>query len=400
MITMIHANPARLDERGTLLVDRKFHDGMLEYQKHLRMPIVSVHPLASAAAEQRTMDLVAVPKNDLGYGVLTLETLKSGYFVAAGQKTLDETIGKSRLVYGDGRGANEIAARRKIPLVAVCEYNLRTEVVFAGADAKNTLVRVVRKVRAAKRYFREIATAMRQAVIVHCNGYPVYHEAGWFSSERLLYLDSRMRTSGIVPSATLEQRLATFGRRRARLLFSGRIEIAKGALHLAEVAAACRDRGLDFELVIYGAGSQERAVRAAVARLGLQDRVTLHEPVPFPELVELARSFDLFVCCHVQDDPSCTYLESLGCGLPIAGYANAMWRSMCEESRAGVATKLGAPAALADAIVALLRNADEFKAHSRRARSFALEHAFELEFVRRTDSINELWEAGAGRAAR
>ena len=29
---------------------------------------------------------------------------------------------------------------------------------------------------------------------------------------------------------------------------------------------------------------------------------------------------DIFLSCHRQDDPSCAYLEAMGCGLPVLGY--------------------------------------------------------------------------------
>ena len=59
---------------------------------------------------------------------------------------------------------------------------------------------------------------------------------------------------------------------------------------------------------------------------GLSDRVRLHGPVPFEtRLVPLSRqTADVFVSCHVQSDPSCTYLEAMGCGLPVVGFANRM----------------------------------------------------------------------------
>jgi glycosyltransferase involved in cell wall biosynthesis len=117
--------------------------------------------------------------------------------------------------------------------------------------------------------------------------------------------------------------------------------------------------------------------------------------VPYPELVEIARRFDLFVCCHVQDDPSCTYIESFGCGLPVAGYANAMWRGLAASSRAGVVSPLRGEEALAEAIARLLADPAWLDALSQHARAFALEHCFENEFARRTESLEELYRRAA-----
>ena len=127
-----------------------------------------------------------------------------------------------------------------------------------------------------------------------------------------------------------------------------------------------------------------------IADRGLSGRVKIHDPVPFPRLLGIAKECDVFLCCHVQGDPSCTYLESMGCGLPIVGYSNAMWRAMQTESRAGVATALGDPGGIAEALAGMLSTAGEIDALSLRARAFAAEHTFEKEFARRTDSLNQL----------
>src|SRR3954453_7019599 len=189
-----------------------------------------------------------------------------------------------------------------------------------------------------------------------------------------------MRAHMVIDEEALHRRLQQRPDRRPRLLFSGRFEPAKGALDVVLAAIDCQHRGLDFELHLYSQGSQRPAIDRAVAEHGLADKVFVHDAVPYPELVEVARGCDLFVCCHIQDDPSCTYLESMGCGLPVIGYGNAMWLAMCADSRAGVVTPLGAPDALAEAIVRLLADPGRLDDLSLRARSFAVEHAFEREF--------------------
>jgi colanic acid/amylovoran biosynthesis glycosyltransferase len=369
---------------------------MREYLKHLAMPLQSVHPTLASDADGQVMDLVEVPLSELGYRVVTLEVLGKGRLSARGHADLNELVRKSRVVYGDGYGAAAAAGRHQVPNVVVREYNLNTSLVFAGAGVSNPVVRTVRKARALRHYLSDVVPAIRRAVGLHCNGYPAYAEAPWLNRNRLLYLDSRMRTEMVISEEALEARLRDRGSRRPRLLFSGRFEAAKGAHDVVLAAAACHRRGWDFELSLYGQGSERAAIDRSIAAHGLSGKVTVFDPVPFPTLMERAKAFDLFICCHIQDDPSCTYLESFGCGLPILGYGNAMWKAMRDDSDVGCVTELGSPERLAQAILSFWAgHGDELPRWSRRARAFALDHSFEREFSRRTEALTETYQTAA-----
>jgi colanic acid/amylovoran biosynthesis glycosyltransferase len=397
MIVMIHSNRARL-ENGSFHVDRKFHTGMQEYVARMGMPLLTVHPEPAPGQEAQVMDLVAVPQAELGYRVMTLKCSAPNRPLPSELTRLGSEIAGSSLVYAGPFAAAAVTglcAKHDVPYVAVVEYNLKTTVVFATAGVKGLVARVPRATRAANFYVREVIPFIRRAETVHCNGYPIYEESRWLNRKRLLYLDSRMRGSMVIDEAALEQRLADRRKRIPRLIFSGRFEAAKGALDVVKVASEPALRDIPFELVIYGQGSQREAMERLVAERGLSPKVKVHAPVPFPRLVELSRECDLFVCCHVQDDPSCTYLEAMGCGLPVAGYANAMWRSMQAQSQAGVVTRLGAPDVLAQALRALLTDAARLDDLSRRARSFAVAHTFEREFSARIASMESVARASA-----
>jgi colanic acid/amylovoran biosynthesis glycosyltransferase len=393
MITMFHSNLARV-EGGRFFVDRKFHTGMRKYVEQLSMPVLSVHRHLPAKDDATVMDLVELPEDQLGYSVLTFQGDRAGRPLAEDMQRLRARAASSRLVYGDLPG-RRLAAELRIPYVAIVEYNLQTTMTFASEGTTGTWRRRWRSAKAARTYFTCDAPAMRAAALLHCNGYPIYEESSWLNGRRLLYLDSRMARALIIPEAELFARLAARSQRLPRLLFSGRFEPAKGALDVVKVAAECARRGAQFEMHLYGKGSQREAMDRAVVEHGLQGRVTIHDPVPFTELVQIARSSDLFVCCHVQDDPSCTYLESLGCGLPVVGYDNAMWRGLAEHSRAGIVTPLRSPSALAEKLTDLLTNHAQLNTLSDRARTFALEHCFENEFTRRTSSLEALCEVPA-----
>ena len=143
----------------------------------------------------------------------------------------------------------------------------------------------------------------------------------------MLYLDNRMKPDMFATEAEMAARERHLrGGGPLRLINSGRLEPMKGSQDLIPVAVALRARGVAFTLDIYGAGSLEDRIRQEIDARNLGDLVTLHAPVDFEtELVPLSRtSADLFLSCHHQSDPSCTYLEAMGCGLALVGYDNQM----------------------------------------------------------------------------
>jgi len=299
------------------------------------------------------------------------------------------------LVYGGVLGTPAIARAHDVPYIMVLEYDLRTQLVMAQTDVPNPLRRGVRAARCALRYAAS-ALDMRLAHSLHCNGYPIFDETRWFNPNRLLYLDSRMSSDLVIDAERLHKRLAT-ARRPMRLLFSGRYERVKGADDAVRVALACIARGVDVEMHCYGQG-RLRAEMSRLAAQGAPGRIQIHDAIPYPELVERSREFDLFVCCHIQSDPSCTYLEAFGAGLPVVGYGNRMWQRLSSESAVGYVSPMGAPEAVAEHVARLSANPQTLAEMSERARRFAAEHAFEHEFSRRCEAINrELERAPSAR---
>jgi glycosyltransferase involved in cell wall biosynthesis len=106
------------------------------------------------------------------------------------------------------------------------------------------------------------------------------------------------------------------------------------------------------------------------------------------ELAPLVRDeVDLFVCPHVQGDPSCTYLETFACGVPMVGYDNEAFGGLMTYVDAGWRVPLGDPEAMASAILALDRDRAAIVAKARAARDFAREHTFEATCRRRMEHL-------------
>lgn len=118
-------------------------------------------------------------------------------------------------------------------------------------------------------------------------------------------------------------------------------------------------------------------------------RLRLHAPVDFESvLVPWMRiNADVFLSCHRQADPSCSYLESLGCGVPVAGYANAMWQALAASSGGGWAVPLGDQSALAALLARLAGARDEVQHAAEAGLSFAKAHDFHTEFSARMEHL-------------
>ncbi|MCA9501899.1 MAG: glycosyltransferase [Myxococcales bacterium] len=386
-------SPCRV-EAGRLRIDRKFHVGTCLYAERLRTRIVVVAPRLREG--DRQMDFVELPLEEVPYEVRPVACDGSFRLEPAEREALRPLVANADLLYGLGFDLQALARELGRPYVGVVEYNLPTCIQVATLPVSGRLRRLVRTLKTLVGFVHEVRD-LRGARSVHCNGYPMYEQTRRFQSDCLLYLDSRMGEAMVIEAERLEARLASLvAGRRPRLLYSGRYEAMKGALDVVEVGLALAARGLDFELDLYGQGEQASGMRRRIETAGEGARVRVHEAIPYPELVERSAEADLFVCCHVQDDPSCTYLEASGAGLPIAGYGNRMWRHFATAAGSGVVTPMKRPVALAEAIGDLLAAPDRLATLSRRARAFALEHCFEREFEKRVDAIRPYLGPGPG----
>lgn len=387
MLTMVHANSVMI-RNGMLTVDRKFHLGMLKYCEHIPERITAVNPVFNGVGS--IMDAIELPLCDLPYEIVAIDAgTEDDTGEVGGRRKLREIIGSSRLVYGVGLDSAAIARQHGVRYIQILEYDLQTQIVVTTLGVQRGLRRAVRAFRLVYDYYRKQVPDMRHAYALHCNGYPIYDASDRYSSNRLLYLDSRMSADMLMDEAQLGLRLSGRVGQTLRLLYSGRYERLKGADDVVRVAVQCLARGLDIELHCYGQGSLKTTMQALSAG---SDRIHIHDAIPYPELVNMARTFDVFVCCHIQNDPSCTYLESFGAGLPVVGYANRMWRRLCQESGAGLSSPVGKPAAVVADIERLAMDSALLSGLSRKALAFARGHCFEREFQKRVDGINAALE--------
>ena len=274
------------------------------------------------------------------------------------------------------------------------EYSLKTRLQIVDATVPNPLKRVRRKIWEYGEEKRR-RKALTLASGLQTNGTPTYDDYQSIRPAALLFFDTRL---GEAMVASEDQVRAKFAPERAgqplRLLFSGRLSAMKGVMDLIEVARELQRLQVEFHLTLCGDGELRGPLGETIRANGLSDCVTLAGILDFAmELVPLVkRSVDLFVCCHPQGDPSCTYLETMACGVPIAGYNNDAFAGVVRHSGAGWLTPMLKPEWLAAEIHRLSRQRDELLTISLKALRFARQHTFEKTFERRVEHLRVVWE--------
>ncbi|HLI80512.1 MAG TPA: glycosyltransferase [Candidatus Binataceae bacterium] len=382
----------------SVVMERKFHDGMLGFVERLDVPIACLLPRLSAAETDGAIDSIEAPLEDLTYRIHYVERPVP---TPDNLRTIEGLLDEAGLVIlGALENFNmaiaKLCQRRGVPYVIVTEYTQKTQLQIMRATTPSLLRRAVRELRfplGVRRAHQMVAGAAE----IHANGYPTYDEFATTNPHRTLFFDTRARASDIISNAELSARLASHESARPKLIFSGRYHPIKGALDVIRVGLELDRRGFDFQLDLYGKGPLRQAMESMARGAAAAGKINIHDAVSFPELQQTTRQADLFVCCHVQGDPSCTYVETFACGVPIAGYANEMWSPLCKESGAGVVVRNGDYKAMADAIIRLLAS-EELSAASHRAREFASRHTMEIALDSRAARMTALIRGGANRS--
>jgi len=272
-----------------------------------------------------------------------------------------------------------------VPFVMVTEYSLKTRLQIVDAD---NLVFWRRWRRRQWQMSQEKATvaSIRRAAGLQCNGTPTFEAYRELNANTLLYFDSRVAQDMIPAEPGIASRSLAFSAQRPlRLAFSGRLNTMKGADHLVKVAIALVDLGIHFRLDIYGDGPLAPSIADEIRHHGLDGKVVLGGVLDFEtELMpRIRQEIDIFVCCHRQGDPSCTYLETLACGVPIIGYANEALTGLLRLCPAGHAVVADDSQALAREIVRISKEPSTLLKMAYTGLEFSRQHTFEQEFSSR-----------------
>ena len=360
---------------------KKFVTGMESFTRRWPGPVVAVVREVDALTDGN-MDRALYHRSEIPFEVRTIGTRGEGVEDVLNDMAIVQFGGDSWL-----RKVPAFCRRVGLPFVFVSEYSLKTRLQIIALETANPVLRLRRAVWAwnQERYNRQ---AVVSAHAVQCNGTPTFDAYSPLNPDTLLYFDSRIEKDmlpGASPLEDCERRLS--GGAPIRLFFSGRLNLMKGADHLIPVAQELRRLGVRFTFDIFGDGPLLLTMRKDIEAAGLEKIVVLHGAVDFEsELVRhVQRHADLLVCCHPQGDPSCTYLETLACGVPILGYANEALSGLLARASVGWMTKIGRHASMAARIAHLVNHPGLLRDAGREALDFARQRTAEIEFQNRID---------------
>jgi glycosyltransferase involved in cell wall biosynthesis len=381
-LKLVPSLTARRLPDGRFVLTRKFLEGVKELQRFWAGP-VAVY-MQNSSAQTGNLDDVSISTTEAEF---SLEVLSIPEIARA---IVSDDSAVVLLSLDDFRQTQMWSTCRdhNVTCFYVSEYSLTTRLQIIKETTANPLKRLRRRFWENGQERKRLA-AVAGATGVQCNGTPTYNSYKTHSNNALLYFDSRVTRNLLATDLDIEERLLNFGSRPIRLFFSGRLARIKGAMHLLEVAKELRRLNVDFELTICGDGELKNAMLRAIESDRLHHQVKLQGVLDFEtQLLPYVRSsVDLFLCCHPQGDPACTYLETMSCGVPIAGYENEAFAGVVQSSGSGWLSPLNRPGALASMVADIYRSPDSIRSMSFKALRFAESHTFEKTFCSRIEHL-------------
>jgi colanic acid/amylovoran biosynthesis glycosyltransferase len=383
-LLVISSAPVLMDE-GKAFLDTKFVEGMTFYNDCWEGPV-------SCLLKQGTTSIPFGRSYEVDQLPFDLTVLRSNKMIGAEEIADCDVV----LCSGDNHDFLHISgichsAQKKIAFIIEYIQETRKQIIFLD-PAK----RFAKKLYSlAWTGFQEIRRrrAFRRADGLQANGYPAASTYRPLNSNTVMYLDNRIGEKLLATEGEMEaRRQRLLSGAPIRLIHSGRLEHLKGSHDLIPIAQRLRSSGVDFTLDIFGAGSLEGEIRRDIEAYGLKGLVRMNGTVDFEkELVPFARQYaDIYLSCHRQSDPSCTYVENMGCGLAVIGYDNRMLSALSRDSTAGLTVPLGNSKALAVAIIEISKDRARLVKLCDNARAFAGTHTFEKEFMRRIVHLRNL----------
>lgn len=366
-------------ESNNLVFDRKFYDGISKYCSLWPGNIRCV--MRQGNEEPPKFGLVTLKEEELPFEIQIVESCN---------KIKESHIADSSTVLASGDNyellhISHLCKQKSIRCIYIIEYTLKTRLQIIALDAPTILHRLKRSAFALQQERRR-SKAFRLADGIQANGVPSFNSYSSKKKDDLLYFDNRVKSSEIISDSQLGGRLNYLGQKKPlRLAFSGRLIKIKGADDLIKVAYLLDQAGINFTLSIYGNGELDSYMRDQIIQKSLTEKVFLKGSVDFHStlLPTLKKSTDLFICLHKQGDPSCTYIETLSCGLPIVGYDNQAFTGLLSKKDVGWSASINDTKEITKIICFLDRNRHSIAKKAKYSVEIAKENDFETTFLRR-----------------
>ena len=354
---------------GNVLIDEKLRSGVARYRESWPGGDVVLATPHATDASYPGLGTHLRRRDELGFDLVTADTWRGALDAASGDLHLLPLLHRLDEV-------DHVIERSVLTVEFTPEDLTRTE--RRDALGLESRARVALGSLRRRRTFEAWA---RRARGLQCNGYPASDRFAGLSASPLLFFDTRL-TAEHVRAARAIKRPAPSA--PFRLCFSGRLIAAKGPQHAVAAVELLRAAGVDCTLDVIGVGPLEQELRGQAG-----------PHVRFLEGMEFAQGWtsyvrdevDLMVLPHTQGDPSGTYLEAAGCGVPTAGFDNVALESLVRRHGIGATAPLGDDAALAQTIIEVLSDPETWWSMRHRGLDFMELHCFENESNRRIEHL-------------
>lgn len=144
------------------------------------------------------------------------------------------------------------------------------------------------------------------------------------------------------------------GGRGRRLLYTGRLAVAKGLPVLLESIAQLKSLHPDLELLIVGDGGDRRDLEAQVQRLAIADQVTFLGYQSQAEVRQWLQQVDVFVLPSFAEGVPVSLMEAMAAGLPVVTTRIAGVAELVEDGSSGFLVPPGDSQTLGDRLHRLL----------------------------------------------
>lgn len=386
-LMLFAAAPVQLVGDHQLRLPESFVSGMRMHLRQWHGPVIAVMRQDHGAA----LDLAPVyARGDLGFEVRVLaddEPLENALSDGPGLVLASVDIAEQL-------GLGAAARARGLAVIYGTEHAPDGLLQRALSDQGRGILR--RFWSLGWQYRQEAARrhALRKADGIQLNGFPAAVHYSSLNRNPLRYLDNRMRKSMLATTRDMAARRARHSAMDpVRLIHVGTLEPDSGAQDLLPLASQLRAMNVPFTLSIFGYGSLSPMIHAQIDAQGLGDHVTLSHPQSFSNelVVQMRHQGDVFISCHRHSDPLSSYIEAMGCGLPVLGFENQMLSPLLRRSAGGWGIAAARLPDMARQIAILSRERGQIMHRAEAGLNYARRHHAEAEFAIRMEHINRIY---------
>lgn len=292
-------------------------------------------------------------------------------------------------LFGDWGAVAGFAAKAKNRKFAVWADRVESEVVRLGMNEGKFTRRMQARI-----YHRPMAmlehAVIRRSDLGLFHGMETFNAYSPYSETPQVVHDILLEKSDHISTADLRKKIVTSGHGPLKIVFAGRAEPMKAPLEWVATLEKLASRGVDFTATWLGNGSLYEAMKDAVAKAGLEDRVSTPGFVSDRQFVlDVLRDAHVHMFCHNTPESPRNLIEALISGTPIVGYDSAYARDLVHGHKAGEFVPIGDVDGLADKVEALANDREHLAQLIEDARNDGSIFSSDAVFKHRSDLIKE-----------